>query len=362
MPEVAETTLSGGAVRSVRVQLDPLRVAAHGLGLTDIAPMLVQANRQSVSGSITAQNRDLLVETGAFFRSAQDVGSAVVGVSHGLPVYLRDIATVVDGAAEPSQYVLYGTGAAESKSAHEEPAVTLSIAKRPNTNAVGVAEAVLAQVEALKGVSIPSDVTVSITRHYGETAAEKSNELLFHMGIAIVSVSLLILFMLGFRESGVVAVAIPSTLALTLLVFHLVGYTLNRITLFALIFSIGILVDDAIVIVENIVRHRDLPENRGKGLKDIAVQAVAEVGNPTILATLAVIAAILPMAFVGGLMGPYMRPIPVGATAAMIFSLLVAFVVTPWAAAGSSRAWSRAACGAGPFCSASRACWAAPSG
>ncbi|MEY4510535.1 MAG: Multidrug resistance protein MexB [Pseudomonadota bacterium] len=338
VPEVAETTLSGGALRSVRVQLDPVRVAAHGLGLTDIAPMLAQANRQSVSGSITAQNHDVLVETGAFFRSAQDVGGAVVGVSRGLPVYLHDVATIVDGAAEPSQYVLYGTGAAESSTAHEEPAVTLSIAKRPNTNAVGVAEAVLAQVEALKGVSIPADVTVSITRHYGETAAEKSNELLFHMGIAIVSVSLLILFMLGFRESGVVAVAIPSTLALTLLVFHLVGYTLNRITLFALIFSIGILVDDAIVIVENIVRHRDLPENRGKGLKDIAVQAVAEVGNPTILATLAVIAAILPMAFVGGLMGPYMRPIPVGATAAMIFSLLVAFVVTPWAAARMLRA------------------------
>jgi multidrug efflux pump subunit AcrB len=338
VPEVAETTLSGGAVRSVRVELDPVRVAAHGLGLTDIAPMLSQANRQSVSGSITAQNRDLLVETGAFFRSAQDVGGAVVGVSRGLPVYLRDVANVVDGAEEPSQYVLYGTGAADSRAAHEEPAVTLSIAKRPNTNAVGVAEAVLAQVEALKGVSIPSDVTVSITRHYGETAAEKSNELLFHMAIAIVSVSLLILFMLGFRESGVVAVAIPSTLALTLLVFHLVGYTLNRITLFALIFSIGILVDDAIVIVENIVRHRDLPENRGKRLKDIAVQAVAEVGNPTVLATLAVIAAILPMAFVGGLMGPYMRPIPVGATAAMIFSLLVAFVVTPWAAARMLRA------------------------
>jgi multidrug efflux pump subunit AcrB len=338
VPEVAETTLSGGALRNVRVELDPLRVAAHGLGLTDIAPMLAQANRQSVSGSIVAQNQDLLVETGAFFRSAQDVGGAVVGVSRNLPVYLRDVATIVDGAAEPSQYVLYGTGAADSATAREEPAVTLSIAKRPNTNAVGVAEAVLAQVEELKGVSIPADVTVSITRHYGETAAEKSNELLFHMAIAIVSVSLLILFMLGFRESGVVAVAIPSTLALTLLVFHLVGYTLNRITLFALIFSIGILVDDAIVIVENIVRHRDLPENRGKRLKDIAVQAVAEVGNPTVLATLAVIAAILPMAFVGGLMGPYMRPIPVGATAAMVFSLLVAFVVTPWAAARMLRA------------------------
>jgi multidrug efflux pump subunit AcrB len=333
VPEVAETTLIGGARRMVRVQLDPGRVAAHSLGVADIAPMLAQANRQSVSGSLTTQNRNVLVETGAFFRDVQDVQRAVVGVFQGRPVYLRDVATVVDGAEDPAQYVFHGRGSAQASLASEEPAVTLSVAKRPNTNAIAVAEEVLGQVQALKGTVIPSDVTVSITRHYGETAAEKSNELLFHMAIAIVSVSLLIFFMLGFRESGVVAVAIPSTLALTLLVFHLVGYTLNRITLFALIFSIGILVADAIVVVENIVRHRDLPENRGKALREVAVRAVAEVGNPTILATLAVIAAILPMAFVGGLMGPYMRPIPVGATAAMVFSLVVAFVVTPWAAA-----------------------------
>jgi multidrug efflux pump subunit AcrB len=206
------------------------------------------------------------------------------------------------------------------------------VAKRPGTNAIDVGVGVLEQVEGLRGTVIPKSIEVSVTRHYGETASEKSNELLLHMGIAIVSVSLLILFMLGWRESLVVAVAIPSTLGLTLLVFHLVGYTLNRITLFALIFSIGILVDDAIVVVENIVRHRALPENEGVALRQVAVKAVGEVGNPTILATLAVIAAIVPMAFVGGLMGPYMRPIPVGSTAAMVFSLLVAFIVTPWAA------------------------------
>ncbi|HEY6877339.1 MAG TPA: efflux RND transporter permease subunit [Polyangiales bacterium] len=329
VPEVAEATLIGGARRALRIQLDPSRVAAHGLSIDQIKPQLMAANRQSEAGSLISNNQDVLVETGAFFHDARDVESAVVGVFGGLPVYLRDVATVVDGAEEPAQYVFYGVpGVSE-----EEPAVTLSIAKRPSTNAIEVAEAALARVEELKGTLIPSDLTVSITRHYGETAAEKSNELLFHMAVAVVSVSLLILFMLGFRESGVVAVAIPSTLALTLLVFHLVGYTLNRITLFALIFSIGILVDDAIVVVENIVRHRDLPENAGKDLKDVAVRAVAEVGNPTVLATLAVIAAILPMAFVGGLMGPYMRPIPVGATAAMVFSLVVAFMVTPWAAA-----------------------------
>jgi multidrug efflux pump subunit AcrB len=171
-----------------------------------------------------------------------------------------------------------------------------------------------------------------VTRNYGASAAEKANELLLHMGIAVVAVSLLVLFMLGWRESLVVAIAIPSTLSLTLLVFYLVGYTLNRITLFALIFSIGILVDDAIVVVENIVRHRDLERDERRSLRDIAVRAVAEVGNPTILATLTVIAAILPMGFVGGLMGPYMRPIPMGASAAMAFSLLIAFAVTPWAA------------------------------
>ena len=194
-----------------------------------------------------------------------------------------------------------------------------------------MAEEVLRKVELEKGFSIPEDVRVSITRHYGETAAEKSNELLFHMAIAVVSVSLLILFVLGWRESIIVAIAIPATLALTLLVFYLHGFTLNRITLFALIFSIGILVDDAIVVVENVVRHFHLPRNRGRSWSEIAVEAVGEVGNPTILATFAVIFAVLPMAFVGGLMGPYMRPIPIGAGAAMAFSLAIAFIVTPWA-------------------------------
>ncbi len=183
---------------------------------------------------------------------------------------------------------------------------------------------------------------MTITRHYGETAAEKSNELLLHMLIAVVSVSLLILISLGWRESIIVALAIPSTLALTLLVFYLTGFTLNRITLFALIFSIGILVDDAIVVVENITRHLHLPrESRAQHGEQVAIEAVSEVGNPTILATWAVIAAVLPMAFVGGLMGPYMRPIPIGATAAMLFSLIVAFIVTPWAAV-RVLAWGRA--------------------
>ena len=333
VPEVSETTLIGGYRREVRVHLDPAALAARGLGVVDPVRALGPTNRQEVAGALTTGDRDVVVQTGAFFTSVEDVASAVVGVHAGNPVYLRDVAEVKDGAEEPDQYVLFGTGTAGQAAGPEQPAVTLAVAKRPGSNAIEVSREVLAQVDRMKGTAIPSEVSVSITRNYGASAAEKANELLFHMAIAVVAVSLLVLFMLGWRESAVVAVAIPSTLSLTLLVFHLLGYTLNRITLFALIFSIGILVDDAIVVVENIVRHRDLERGERGSLREIAVRAVAEVGNPTVLATLTVIAAIVPMGFVGGLMGPYMRPIPIGASAAMIFSLLIAFAVTPWAAA-----------------------------
>jgi multidrug efflux pump subunit AcrB len=325
VPLVAETTLIGGARRQLRVLLDPAKLASRNLSPAGIVPMLQQANEQFASGHLTSENKDVVIETGAFLQSAEDVGNVVVGTFGGKPVYLREVAEIVDGAEEASQYVLFGRGDAE------EPAVTLSIAKRPGANAISVAREVLRKIDTLKGSVIPSDVAVTVTRDYGETAADKSNELLWHMALAVIGVSLLILFTLGWRESGIVAVAIPATLALTLLVFYLYGFTLNRITLFALIFSIGILVDDAIVVVENIVRHAHLPSNRGRAWSDIAVDAVGEVGNPTILATFAVIAAVLPMAFVGGLMGPYMRPIPIGSSAAMFFSLLIAFIVTPWA-------------------------------
>jgi multidrug efflux pump subunit AcrB len=331
VPLVSETMLIGGARRQVRVLLDPARLAAYHLGLDQIVPILQQANRQSHAGSLTTQNREVLVETGNFLQSAPEVGSLVIGVSESRPVHLRDVATVVDAAEEPSQFVFFGHGGAEG-GGPDEPAVTLTVAKRAGANAIDVSREVLRKVDTLRGTLIPADVEVSITRHYGETAAEKSNELLFHMAIAVVSVSLLILLALGWRESIIVGIAIPATLALTLLVFYLYGYTLNRITLFALIFSIGILVDDAIVVVENIVRHFHLPQNKGRPWASIAVEAVSEVGNPTILATFAVIAAVLPMGLVGGLMGPYMRPIPVGSGAAMLFSLIIAFVVTPWAA------------------------------
>ena len=333
VPLVAETTIIGGAQREVRVLLDPAKLASRNLSPAGLIPMLQQANKQFAAGGLASQNQEVVIETGAFLQNAEDVGNVVVGVFGSKPVYLREVADIVDGAEEPTQYVLFGSGAAHSSSASgaEEPAVTLSIAKRPGANAIAVAHEVLRKVDSLKGREIPSDVSVSITRDYGETAAEKSNELLLHMGIAVIGVSVLIWLALGWRESGIVGVAIPATLALTLLVFYLYGFTLNRITLFALIFSIGILVDDAIVVVENIVRHFHLPYNKGRKWADIAVEAVGEVGNPTILATFAVIAAVLPMAFVGGLMGPYMRPIPIGSSAAMFWSLLIAFIVTPWA-------------------------------
>jgi len=343
LPQVSETTIIGGARRQVRVLFDPIKLAAYNLSPGMLAQMLQQANRQYRSGELTTQNQAVIVETGGFLRDAEEVRNVVVGVFNNKPVYVRDVAQVVDGPEEPSQYVLFGRGRATLKHTNtsapqnanltdEEPAVTLAIAKRPGANAIAVAKKVLQKVETLKGHVIPTDVQITITRHYGLTAQEKSNELLFHMAIAVFSVSLLILLVLGWREAGIVAIAIPTTLALTLLVFYLYGFTLNRITLFALIFSIGILVDDAIVVVENIVRHFSLPQNRDRNKFEVAVEAVSEVGNPTILATFAVIAAVLPMAFVSGMMGPYMRPIPIGSSAAMFFSLLISFIVTPWAA------------------------------
>lgn len=333
---VSEVTIIGGQRRQVRVTLDTGRMAAYHVAPALIVPMLEQANRQLQAGSFSAGNREFLVETGGFLQTAEEVGSVVVGVFDGRPVYLRDVAHIEDGPEEPANYVLFGAGPAHADQQAAVvrgmlPAVTIAVAKRKGANAIDIANQVIEKVKTLQGSLIPADVQLTVTRNYGETAEEKSNELLFHMMIAIVSVSALIWLTLGWRESGIVAIAIPVTLALTLTVFYLYGYTLNRITLFALIFSIGILVDDAIVVVENIVRHYRLPGNRGRPIVEIAVEAVDEVGNPTILATFTVIAAIIPMAFVSGLMGPYMRPIPIGASAAMVFSLLVAFIVTPWA-------------------------------
>jgi multidrug efflux pump subunit AcrB len=331
--DVSETKIIGGLPRTMRVVLSTEKLNAYGLSPMAIVGHLQAANASVQAGSFSEGNQEVRVDVGNLFTRREDLESVVVGLAHGHVVYLRDVADkIVDGAAEPADYVVYGTTNVSQGGAQQHPAVTITVAKRKGTNATDISNAVLKRVHEMQGVTIPNDVTITTTRNYGDTAKAKSDELLEHLLLATLSVTLLVALFLGWRESGVVLLAIPVTLALTMSVFYFLGYTINRVTLFALIFSIGILVDDAIVVVENMVRHFRLPQNHGRAMSEVAVEAVAEVGNPTILATFAVIAAVLPMAFVRGLMGPYMRPIPVGASAAMLFSLMVAFVVSPWAA------------------------------
>ncbi len=335
---VAEAMVTGGQARQLRIVLDSGKLAARGVAPLEVAAALQRGNSSLRSGSFSGDNRELLVKTGEFLTDAEGVKRLVVAVRDNKPVYLADVATVKDDSAEPQDYVFFGLGPAGGEKAGIEPstavnrdknypAVTISVAKRTGANATWVAEDLVRKVESLKGKVIPSDLQVTVTRNYGETAKEKNNELLFHMFLAAISVTILIAVFMGWRAGAVAAIAIPVTLALTMFVFYLIGYTLNRITLFALIFSIGILVDDAIVVVENI--HRYFTTTSLKPL-DAAIRAVDEIGNPTVLATFAVIASILPMGFVGGLMGPYMRPIPVGASMAMLLSMFIAFIVTPY--------------------------------
>jgi multidrug efflux pump subunit AcrB len=324
IPDLARIDLMGGAPVELRVTLDPARLAASGVTPGEVMHALQAANVRLPAGEFAAANEVFLVSVGAPIRTARDAGDVVVADRGGSPVYLRNVATVFEAPAEATDYV---THAARNQGG--EQAVTLAIAKRPGVNATDIARAALARVAEVRGTLLPGDVQVDVTRNYGETASEKANELIFHLLIATLSVTILIGLFLGWREALVVLVAVPVTLALTLFVYYALGYTLNRITLFALIFSIGILVDDAIVVVENIYRHLQMG-NRPPEVA--AVEGVDEVGNPTILATLTVIAAILPMAFVRGMTGPYMRPIPVGASAAMLASLAVAFVITPYLA------------------------------
>jgi multidrug efflux pump subunit AcrB len=327
IPDVAETWVIGGAPREVSVRLDPQALAARGLSAAAAAHILSVNNSELPAGSILSGNRSIPVRVGHLLRDVDQVSGIVVGVMNDRPILLRDVATITDGPSEPESYVSFlptgGTGT------DFEPAVTIAIAKREGTNAATIAHHVIERTDELRGSVFSEDVRTTVTRDYGETATEKSRELLFHIFVATVGVVVLVWFTLGWREAIVVLVAVPVTLALTLMVYRLYGYTLNRITLFALVFAIGILVDDAIVVVENIARHIGLGR---RSTDEAAVMAVDEVGNPTILATFTVIAAILPMAFVSGLMGPYMRPIPVGASVAMLFSLAVAFIVTPFLA------------------------------
>ncbi len=325
--DTSEITIIGGQKRQVKVYLDPAKLKAYKTTPLQIMNALGQANYNLASGTFPSGNEEIVVETGGFLKNAQDIGKVVIAVTNGKPVYLDSLADISDGPEEISNYVLmnFGKGSDEKQTGTFE-AVTIAIAKKKGTNATDLSNRILEKIDALKGVVIPLDVNVATTRNYGDTAKEKSDELLKHMFIAAVSVTILIAIALGIRESLIVFVAVPVTLALTILVTYLYGYTLNRVTLFALIFSIGILVDDAIVVVENIHRHFKLD---GVSFEN-AIRAVDEVGNPTILATFTVIAALLPMAFVRGLMGPYMRPIPVGASAAMLISLMIAFIISPW--------------------------------
>ncbi len=348
VPGTSAGFIVGGSPREVRVSIDPTRLKAYGLPPLQVAAVIRGENRSLPAGRFDSRNESFLVETGRFLRSREDVEGLVVGVHEQRPVYLRQVATVTDGPAESTHYVWFGLGGgapeagernakavglqdtptpSASSTASQEPAVTVALAKQGGTNAVTVAADVLRKVDALKGRTIPSDVRVTVTRNYGETAREKADELLWHLLIAVVAVVGFLGLTLGVRPAVVVSLAIPLTLALTLFTSWLIGYTINRVTLFALIFSIGILVDDAIVVVENTYRHLTM---HLRSHHQASIEAVDEVGNPTILATLTVIAALLPMAFVSGLMGPYMRPIPVNASIAMFYSLLVAFVVIPW--------------------------------
>ena len=299
--DISETTVIGGLRRQVRVELDASRLTAYQIDASKVVRSLKAANQQTRAGSLPTRDEEILVETGGFLRNAAEVESVVVGVHQGQLVYLRDIADVLDGPEEPVSYVLFGKGKSEGGAAAkprraraaglsadrrirfvnwEEPAVTIAVAKRHGTNAINVATEVLRKVDLLRGNVIPDGVQVTVTRNYGRTATDKSDELLFHMGLAVIGVTLLIAIVLGWRESLVVAVAIPVTLSLTLATFYLLDFTLNRVTLFALIFSIGILVDDPIVDVENIVRHFRLPQNKGRPLTEVAIDAVNEVAAP----------------------------------------------------------------------------------
>ena len=332
VPGTREVTTLGATQRVIRVLLNPESLNAFQLTMQDVRAALQSANVSKNAGNLVQNNREVLVQTGSFLSNADEVRELVIGVSDGKPVFLRDVAEIKDGADQPGSYVWMGTGPAAAdkqvKAKGEFTAVTLAITKKPGANAVGVAEKLLARVEQLKGSVIPSDVHVTTTRNYGVTADDKAMKLIHKLLFATTAVVVLVWLTMGRREAFVVGIAVMLTLAATLFASWAYGFTLNRVSLFALIFSIGILVDDAIVVVENIHRRRALATHQP--LSEIIPEAVDEVGGPTILATLTVIAALLPMAFVSGLMGPYMSPIPINASMGMLISLAVAFVITPW--------------------------------
>lgn len=313
----------GGPEDIVHVELNSATLSAYNLSIDDLRKALQLSNATQPTGYLVNNNKEIMVQTGDFLSTPEQIRDLIVGVHQGKPVYLREVATIKRGPAQPTQYAWHGNAEGSY------PAVTLAIAKQPGVNAVEVANNIIDRVEQLKGIFIPEGVNVTVTRNYGETANTKAQHLIKKLIFATLSVVLLVLFAVGRREAVIVGLAVIITLSMTLFASWAWGFTLNRVSLFALIFSIGILVDDAIVVVENIHRHMQLGRQK---LQDLIPVAVDEVGGPTILATFTVIAALLPMAFVTGLMGPYMSPIPINASIGMLISLLVAFIITPWLA------------------------------
>jgi multidrug efflux pump subunit AcrB len=325
---VSLTYVSGGNPQQIRVEPDPEKLALFGVTLQQLVDKVRGANRSFQSGSVRDNDTMRNVAGGQTLAGIPDIGLLLVATRDNRPVYVRDVASVVIGASPQEHRVWMETPADGNKSWNRVPAVSVAFAKRSGANAVVVAADLLDRLHSVEGRLIPSDINVTVTRDYGETANDKANELLFHLALATVSIVVLIAFAIGWREALVTLVVIPTTILLTLFAAKVMGYTINRVSLFALIFAIGILVDDAIVVVENIARHWAMQDGRAR--MQAAIEAVGEVGNPTIVATLTVVAALLPMLFVSGLMGPYMAPIPANASAAMLFSFFVAMVIAPW--------------------------------
>ncbi|MGX9352921.1 efflux RND transporter permease subunit [Shimia sp. W99] len=325
--DVGFTYIVGETDEAIRIAPDPERLALYGVTLQQLAGKVQGANTSFSTGMVRDQGQQIMLVAGETLKTPSEIGNLLLTSRDNRPVYVRDVADVTF-VANGAEKIVSNVTRDENGNLHRVPAVTLALAKRAGANAVFVAEEILHSVHALEGKLIPDSIEIAVTRDYGETADEKANELLFHLGLATISIVGLVLIAIGWRESIVVAIVIPVTILLTLFAAWILGYTLNRVSLFALIFSIGILVDDAIVVIENIARHWGMPDKSDRVTK--AVRAVAEVGNPTIVATLTVVAALLPMLFVSGLMGPYMSPIPVNASAAMIFSFFVAVIITPW--------------------------------
>ncbi|MXP29123.1 AcrB/AcrD/AcrF family protein [Porphyrobacter algicida] len=323
---VGLTFITGGQQQVIRIAPDPAKLAQYRVPLSSVIDAASQANRSFPVGMVRDNGEATNVIAGKTLKSAEQVGSLIVRSVSGAPVYLRDVATVTQGSSQDQ--ARSWRWSREGKTWDMEPSVSIAIAKRAGANAVTVSEDVLKRIDTLKGSLIPDTVKVSVTRNYGHTADEKANELLFHLALATVSIVILIGFAIGWREAGVTAIVIPTTILLTMFASRIMGFTINRVSLFALIFSIGILVDDAIVMIENIARHWAMKDDRTR--VQGAIDAVAEVGNPTIVATMTVVAALLPMLFVSGMMGPYMAPIPINASAAMVFSFFVAVIIAPW--------------------------------